>query len=589
MVTYDEALTKSLSYFNNNKLAADVFIKKYALRNEEDILESSPDEMHDRLAYEFARIDGEKYKGNAQEQFKIYREALDHFARIIPQGSCLAAIGNKYQRMSAANCFVIASPEDSIEGIIRTGLELAQVSKRRGGIGISLDTLRPDGAYVNNAARMTSGAWSFADFYSYITRMIGQGGRRGATLIALDVHHPDISKFATMKLDKKKATGANISVKLSNEFMKAVETNAVYKQYWPLEGPSRIQKEVNAKEIWDIIIESATRSAEPGLLFWDTIKDNLPTNGYDAFKPICTNACSELPLSAYNACRLITINLTGYVLDAFTKNTKFDMEKFVKDVQLTVRMADNLIDIEYELIDRIKEVAGSSNEKELWSKIQQNTINGREVGIGTHGLADTLAQLGLKYGSEDSWATIEHIYKTLRDTTYKTSVELAKERGPFPYFDWSKEKNCSFIKRLPQDIQDNIEKYGRRNAALLTNAPTGCLVGSSKIQTEKGIISLETLFEINGINIEDLKPFKNIWFKCLEDIYVFDINKQLHKVSKLYWNGKSNVIKLNLSNGDSITSTEEHKFLVKINNKEAIWKKASEIQPGDKIIKLKKK
>lgn len=479
---YEQVLEASTKYFNGNELAAKVFVDKYALRdNADNFLELTPDDMHDRLAREFAKIDAEKYGLNFDDRFKIYRNSIDKFARICLQGSPMAAIGNIHQTMSASNCVVIASPNDSVGGILESGKELAQLYKRRAGVGICLSTLRPEGMSVSNAARTTTGAWSFADFFSYITRMIGQNSRRGALMLTLDVHHPDVIKFATMKHDLTKVTGANISVKLSDKFLKAVEENKEYEQRWPLEGEAKIVKKVNAREVWDVIIESATKTAEPGLIMWDNILNNLPAQCYQEFKHISTNPCAELPLSAYDSCRLISINLTGYVKHPFTKEAQFDFKMFAEDIATTQQMADNLVDLEVELIDRIKDKCERGTERELWDKLRKAAFDGRRTGVGTHALADTLAQLCIKYDSEQALDLVDKIYKTLRDTAYDTSAELAAVRGSFPVYNYEQEQNCAFIKRLPKSTKEKMQKYGRRNISLLTQAPTGSVSILSKV------------------------------------------------------------------------------------------------------------
>lgn len=481
--TYEEVLEASIEYFNGNELAAKVFVDKYALRdNNGRFKEKTPDDMHNRLAGEFARIDAEKYSLNYDDRFAIYRDAINRFARICPQGSPMTAIGNKYQLMSASNCVVVASPKDNMGSIIDTGKDLAQLYKRRCGVGTDISTLRPEGMTVNNAARTTSGAWSFADFYSYITRMVGQQARRGALMITLSVHHPDVIKFATMKHDLTKVTGANISLRLSDEFLKAVENNEEYELRFPCEDEKPVySKYVKARDVWDVIISSATQFAEPGLIMWQNMLDNLPAHCYPSFKTCSTNPCSEIALSEYDSCRLISINLTGYVNNPFEDDAYFDFSKFKSDISIAQQMADNLVDLELELIGKIKQNCEKGHEQELWQKLWQAGFDGRRTGLGTHGLADTLAQLCLKYDSDQALEIIDEIYKTLRDTAYDTSCDLARVRGSFPVFNYELEKDCSFIKRLPDEIKNKLEKYGRRNISLLTQAPTGSVSLLSKV------------------------------------------------------------------------------------------------------------
>ena len=836
--TYEAALESSKQYFAGGELEAKVFVDKYAMRDKDgNVLENTPDMMHDRLAKEFARID-RKFGLNFDTQFAKYRKALDKFARIVPQGSPMAAVGNQHQVMSASNCVVVASPKDSMEGILDAGKELAQLMKRRCGVGLDISSLRPENTPVNNAARTTSGAWSFADFFSYITRMVGQSGRRGALMVTLNVHHPDVIKFTTMKHDLTKVTGANVSVLLTDEFLAAVEKDKEYEQRWPLEGKPKIVRKVRARDVWTVIVNSATSTAEPGLLMWDSVL-TMPTSGYKNFRSISTNPCvtadtwiqtatgpkqvsgliahpfkavvngkeydssdrgffytgdkevftintvegptlsvtrdhkihtedgwveagqllagqkitlnrhseiewegtggtlnegyllgalfgdghlsadrdlaqlavwdngtdghngimkmisdavenmpkrsdfagwrkikdenkyvlklaavrdlaqkynikyekmitkemqlassdfykgflrgffdadgsvqgnhekgisvrlgqinaynlqivqrmlfrlgvyskiyfnrrgmslrplpdgkggtkeylcqamhelvisgeslsvyqevigfadtdksiklsqklegyrrklnnnkfectfsgltyrgiepvydatidevhafdangilvhncSEIPLSAYDSCRLISLNLTGYVRNAFERSARFDLEAFIEDIKLATQMSDNLVDLELELIKKIQGVCEPGHEQALWQKLYEAGRDGRRTGLGTHGLADMLAQLNIKYDSNKALEQVELIYSTLRDVAYDTSVELAKIRGPFPAWDWNKEKDSPFIKALPRKLQNKIKRHGRRNIAQLTQAPTGSVSIVSK-------------------------------------------------------------------------------------------------------------
>ncbi|HVI39871.1 MAG TPA: adenosylcobalamin-dependent ribonucleoside-diphosphate reductase, partial [Anaerovoracaceae bacterium] len=367
-------------------------------------------------------------------------------------------------------------------GIIETGKELAQLYKRRCGVGLDISSLRPEGASVNNAARTTSGAWSFADFFSYITRMVGQNSRRGALMITLSVHHPDVLKFTTMKHDLTKVTGANVSLRLSDEFLRAVEADEEYEVRWPVDSDNpKIAYNIKAKDVWNAIIESATKTAEPGLIMWDNMVNNLPAHCYEGFKTISTNPCSEIALSAYDSCRLISINLTGYVRNAFSQDAYFDIEAFKEDIRVGQQMADNLIDLELELIDRIKEVCQPGPELNLWNKLYKAGHDGRRTGLGTHGLADTLAQLNLRYDGEDGLIMVDAIYHTLRDTAYDASIDLANVRGAFPVYDYEKETKCDFINRLPANLLSKMAEHGRRNISLLTQAPTGSVSILSKV------------------------------------------------------------------------------------------------------------
>lgn len=350
------------------------------------------------------------------------------------------------------------------------------------GVGLDISKLRPDGMSVSNAAKSTSGAWSFADFYSYITRMVGQSSRRGALMITLDVHHPDIVKFTTMKHDETKVTGANVSVKLSDEFLHAVENGNDYEQRWPCSvDNAKTTQQVNAQKVWQTIINSATTTADPGLLFFNNIKKNLPADFYEELTTSSTNPCSEIPLGEFDSCRLISINLTGYVRKAFEEDAYFDFKSFKKDIQLAIHAIDNLVDLEFELIDEIKKVCDTTFELNIWNKLKKTGELGRRTGLGTHALGDTLAQLKARYDSDEAIEIVDKIYKTLRDESYMHSVELAKERGPFPLFDWEKEKKCEFIKRLPKRIKKAIKEHGRRNVSINTQAPTGSVALLSKV------------------------------------------------------------------------------------------------------------
>lgn len=483
MYSKEQVVESATRYFAAEALPASVWTDKYALKTKDgSIMEVVPSAMHERLAGEFARIDAEKYGAvrHGDSMFKdLYLDALSNFSRIVLQGSPMAAVGNPHQVMSASNCVVVASPHDSIAGIMKTGTEMAHLFRRRCGVGVDISTLRPDGMPVNNAAMTTSGAWSFADFFSYITRMIGQGGRRGALMVTIDVHHPDVVKFARMKSDLKKVTGANVSVRLSNDFMAAVEADAEYEQYWPPEGPKTVSKMVRAREVWDVLIDQATKFAEPGLIYWDTMTSFLPAHSYKRFTTVSTNPCSEIALSPYDSCRLISLNLTGYVRNAFT-NPSFDFDLFKKDIRLAARMADNLVDLELELIRCIQATCDGDDEKNLWQKLYEAGRDGRRVGLGTHGLADMLAQLCIKYDSEEALVFVDKLYSLLLFEAYNTSVDLAIERGPFPEWSWEVEKDNAFIQNLPAELKARIQKHGRRNIAMLTQAPTGSISIISK-------------------------------------------------------------------------------------------------------------
>jgi len=479
--SYEEAEKASLSYFHGNDLATEVFLTKYALRDTDgNLVELTPDDLHVRLALEFSRIDSEKYGLDQVVHYNLYLEALRHFQRIVAQGSPMAAVGNPYQLMSASNCVVVESPVDSMEGIMRTAEALAQLYKRRCGCGVDVSTLRPEGMKVRNAARTTSGAWSFCDLYSYITKVVCMSGRRGALMLTIDVHHPDVSKFITMKMDKTKVTGANVSVKYSDAFMNAVVNDEEYQQRWPVDADVPVfTRMVRARDVWNLAAKCATEAAEPGCIFWDTMCNFLPAHSYPKFKTVSTNPCSEIGLSPNDSCRLISLNLTGYVKRPFN-SPEFDWDLFKSDVALATQMSDNLVDLELERIEAIMEVCDSEDEKALWKRLWQAGHDGRRVGLGSHGLGDTLAQLCIKYDSDAGLEFVDKLYETFRNTAYRASVNLAKERGPFPEWDWNVEKENPFIKRLPEDIREEIKAHGRRNIANLTQAPTGSISLCSK-------------------------------------------------------------------------------------------------------------
>jgi ribonucleoside-diphosphate reductase alpha chain len=475
-------------YFGGDELATNVFMTKYCLRDKRgNFVERTPDAMHRRMAKEFARIEA-KFEGGKNSYLtenEIYSFFKD-FKYIVPQGSPMMGIGNDYVNVSLSNCVVVENPQDSVSSIMDAGKDLANLFKRRCGVGVDISGLRPEGTPVNNSARTTTGAWSFADFYSYVCRMIGQNGRRGALMISMDIRHPDIENFVKMKRDLTKVTGANVSVKISDSFMEAVENNESFTLEFPVgaEEPE-YTAEVDAVSLWNSIVESATTTAEPGLLMWDNITKTLPAHSYDEFKTKTTNPCGEIPLSAYDSCRLVSLNLKSLVKNSFEKNAEFDFAKLRHVAGAAMRLSDDLVELELEKLEKIRQVADTADEKELWQKLYGAAFRGRRTGLGTHGLADALACLNLAYDSDEALVIIEQIYRTLRDTAYEESTHLAQERGAFPAFDWSVEENNEFIQRLPPEIQLLIAQHGRRNISILTNAPTGSV--SIMSQTSSGL------------------------------------------------------------------------------------------------------
>ena len=482
-----EVREATLEYFDGDELATNVFMTKYCLRDKKgNYVEKTPDDMHRRMAREFARIE-EKFDPGSRglTESEIYGY-IKNFNAIVPQGSPMMGIGNDYVNVSLSNCVVVDNPQDSVSSIMDAGKDLANLFKRRCGVGLDLSDLRPEGAPVNNSARTTTGAWSFADFYSYVCRMIGQNGRRGALMISMDIRHPDIEQFIKMKHDLTKVTGANVSLKITDEFMEAVEEGESFSLKFPVNSDSpEYTAEVDAQYLWDLIIESATKKAEPGLLMWDNIIKNLPAHCYPGFETKTTNPCGEIPLSAYDSCRLISLNLKNLVKNSFQKNADFDFNKLKEVAAVGMRLSDDLVELELEKLDNIRKVADSQDERELWTKLLIAAADGRRTGLGTHGLADAIARLNLAYDSPEALVVIEKIYETLRNAAYEESVYLAQERGAFPVFRWALEENNAFIKRLPDRLKKMIAKYGRRNISILTNAPTGSV--SIMSQTSSGL------------------------------------------------------------------------------------------------------
>lgn len=484
----EETKQASIRYFSGNELAANSFVKKYALRNKDgDLLEKTPDDMHRRLAAEFHRIDRKFAAKNSDA--KVYSEedyfhSMENFARIVPQGSPMAAIGNKYSNISASNCFVIDAERygDSISGLLHVISEVAEIMKRRGGVGVDVSVYRPVGSTVNNAAVSSTGVPSICDAISYFGRYIGQAGRQGALMITLSDRHPDIVRFAKMKADLTKVTGANVSVRISNDLVDAVENDDDWELRWPVEGEPKVRRTVKAREIWDEITEQAWKTGEPGVLMWDNYIDNLPAHCYKdyGFKTLTTNPCSEIALSGYDSCRLISLNLVGYVDNPHTAKAEFNFGRFKSDVRKATQMADNLVEIEIEIIDRIlnnlendedENKLPYSVQKNLWTQIKEAAEKGRRTGLGTHGLYDCFAALGVPFNESTKLA--EEVFKTFRNSAYNKSVDLAVDRGAFPVFNWEIECNNDFIKRLPDSLKNKIKECGRRNISLLTQAPTG--------------------------------------------------------------------------------------------------------------------
>ena len=497
--SYDEAYNCAVEYFNGDELAARVWVNKYAVKDSFGTLyEKSPEEMHWRIANEIARIES-KYENpmSAQEIFDL----LDRFKYVIPSGSPMTCIGNSHQIASLSNCFVIGmdGKADSYGGIIRIDEEQVQLMKRRGGVGHDLSHIRPKGSPVKNSALTSTGLVPFMERYSNSTREVAQDGRRGALMLSVSIKHPDAEAFIDAKMTEGKVTGANVSVKIDDDFMKSVTEDRPYIQKYPIDSENPLyKKEIDANKLWNKIIHNAWKSAEPGVLFWDTIqKESIPDCYADlGFKTVSTNPCGEIPLCPYDSCRLIAINLFSYVVNPFTEKAYFDYELFKKHVTKTQRLMDDIIDLELEKIEGIQkkiesdpeseEVKGT--EKKLWEKIYRKSSMGRRTGVGITAEGDMLAAMGLRYGSEEATAFSENIHKILALTAYASSVNLAKERGAFEIFDIKREENNPFINRLREadpELYENMKKYGRRNIACLTIAPTGTV--SIMTQTTSGI------------------------------------------------------------------------------------------------------
>jgi ribonucleoside-diphosphate reductase alpha chain len=546
--SYNDVFEESLQYFNGDSLAASTFVGKYALKDpyalENPYVESNPTMMHERLSSELARIDC-NYKFGKQnvekslksttnnevvkycnERIDFYFGYLKDFKKIVLQGSPSFGLGNNFVNVSLSNCVVVASPEDNMSSIMETGKDLANLFKRRCGVGLDISTLRPDGAKVANSAGSSTGAWSFADYYSNVCRMVGQSGRRGALMITIDVKHPDADKFTAMKQDLSYCTGANVSLKINNSFMEAVKDDLTWEMNFPLdldvnqyieENPGEwknneavvengitkqlagqyyvvnnnnpkdhtVIRRVKAKDLWYLINDCARKTAEPGLLFWDNYNSNLPACEYEQFQSVSVNPCSEIALSPYDSCRLVTLNVTGFVKKQFTEEAYFDFEEWEDSVKVAMRIMDNIVDLEIECLEKIIEKVDEPEEKVLWNKLLKAGFDGRRTGLGDHAWGDMFAKLRILYGSDESIELASKIKEIHRNAAYLESCNLAIERGAFPIFDWEKEKNNLFISRLPKEIQDKMAKTGRRNISLLTNAPTGSV--SIVCQTSSGI------------------------------------------------------------------------------------------------------
>lgn len=495
----EEVFQESLKYFNGDDLAARVWLNKYALKDSEgNIYEKSPADMHRRIASEIARI--ESRYNNPMSEEEIY-DLIKNFTYIIPQGSPMTGIGNPFQIASLSNCFVIGNKgeSDSYGGIMKIDQEQVQLMKRRGGVGHDLSHIRPKSSPVKNSALTSTGLVPFMERFSNSTREVAQDGRRGALMLSVSINHPDAEDFIDAKLEQGKITGANVSVRIDDSFMQAVRNNQSYTQKYPIFSQNpKFSRDINAKELWKKIVHNAWKSAEPGILFWDTIiNESLPDCYADlGYKTLSTNPCGEIPLCAYDSCRLLAINLFSYVVHPFTKEAYFDFELFKKHVAYAQRMMDDIIDLELEKVDAIiakidadpEDPEVKRVERNLWLEIRKKAEEGRRTGVGITAEGDMLAALGIRYGSNEGNDFSVKIHKTLALAAYRSSVEMAKERGAFGIFDAKREENNPFMMRIKEAdpaLYNDMQEYGRRNIALLTIAPTGST--SLMSQTTSGI------------------------------------------------------------------------------------------------------
>ena len=497
--SFDEAFEASLRYFGGDELAARVWVNKYAMKDSfGNIYEKSPEDMHWRIANEVARME-QKYKNpiSAQEIFGL----LDHFRYIIPAGSPMTGIGNDYQIASLSNCFVIGldGDADSYGAILRIDEEQVQLMKRRGGVGHDLSHVRPKGSPVNNSALTSTGLVPFMERYSNSTREVAQDGRRGALMLSVSIKHPDAEAFVDAKMEEGKVTGANVSVKITDSFMEAAVNDRPFVQQFPInaEQPT-YSKEISAKKLWEKIVHNAWKSAEPGVLFWDTIiRESLPDCYADlGFRTVSTNPCGEIPLCPYDSCRLLSINLYSYVKNPFTEEATFDFDLFRKHALLAQRLMDDIVDLEMEKIDRIMEKIKSDPQNDevkhaeyhLWEKIKEKSGKGRRTGVGITAEGDMIAAMGLRYGTEEATKFAVEVHKTLALSAYRSSVTMAQERGAFSIFEAERERNNPFVLRIKEadpQLYSDMMKHGRRNIACLTIAPTGTT--SLMTQTTSGI------------------------------------------------------------------------------------------------------
>ncbi|MBP9987626.1 MAG: adenosylcobalamin-dependent ribonucleoside-diphosphate reductase, partial [Bacteroidales bacterium] len=535
---FQDALNASKEYFEGDELAASVWINKYALKDSEgNLFEKSPADMHWRLASEFARIE-QKY-ANPMTKEEIF-DLLDKFKYVIPQGGPMSGIGNDAQVSSLSNCFVIGNdhPADSYGGIMMIDEEQVQIMKRRGGVGHDLSHIRPAGSSVLNSALTSTGVVPFMQRYSNSTREVAQDGRRGALMLSISIKHPDSEAFIDAKMEQGKVTGANVSVKVDDEFMRAALSGQKYIQQYPVYAQkAKVTKEIDASTLWRKIIHNAWKSAEPGVLFWDTILRESVAACYadQGYRTVSTNPCGEIPLCPYDSCRLIAINLYSYVVNPFTPEAYFDFDLFKVHVRKAMRLMDDLIDLEMEKIAAILKKIESDPEDEdikrtehdLWLKVQKKSLGGRRTGLGITAEGDMLAGLGLQYGSAEAIEFAVNVQKTLAVEAYRSSVEMAGERGPFPIYNAEKERSNPMILRIKAqdpELYEQMVKVGRRNVSMLTIAPTGSV--SLMTQTTSGIEPVFRPYYKRRKKVNPNDKNVNITYKddvgdCFEEFYVF--------------------------------------------------------------------
>ena len=508
----EEVLASAMDYFHGDELAASTWVNKYALRNKEGhLVEASPADMHRRMAREFARIESRQdplptdrralLSAYGRERNALNEEAIfklfDGFRDIVPQGSVMASLGDPYRLASLSNCVVIPSPMDSYGGIFHNDQQLAQLFKRRCGVGFDLSTLRPEGAPVSNAARTSTGAVSFMERFSNTTREVAQKGRRGALMLTMDIAHPDVERFITIKQDLSKVTGANVSVRMSDEFLHAVEADEEFPLRWPIDAKDPVVKRsVKARELWNTLVTCAHGTAEPGIIFWDRQHRYSTSSVYPGFRNESTNPCSEIAMQGGDSCRLIAINLYSFVRDPFTPKAWFDHERFAAVTYEAQRLMDDLVDLELEAVQRILDKVASDpepdelkrTERETWELLRDTGKKGRRTGLGFTGLADALAALNLKYDGDAALEATEDILRTKCRAEFDSSIDMAIERGAFEAFDPAVERTSEFVgmlaKELPE-VHDRMMRHGRRNISLSTVAPTGTL--SLLTRTSSGI------------------------------------------------------------------------------------------------------